>query len=103
MFAQEEGDGTAITFALRLMLCSSPSLVRSLYLKIGLLLNKSVIQSAICWGIGGMSAQRTHEREKLGSFATIGNILADTNHSTAPQCWTAPALDVNSFGEICTS
>ena len=28
-------------------------------------------------------------REKLGGFATIGNILADIDHTIPPQCWTA--------------
>ena len=34
-------------------------------------------------------AQRAHDRKKLGVFATIGNILAYTNHTTPPQRWTA--------------
>ena len=34
-------------------------------------------------------AQRTHDRKKLRVFATSGNILADTNHTTPPQHWTA--------------
>ena len=38
--------------------------------------------------MGGLLAQRAHDREKLGVFATIGNILAYTSHTTPPQCWT---------------
>ena len=38
---------------------------------------------------GGVSAQRAHDKEKLGVFAATGNILAYTDHTTPPQCWTA--------------
>ena len=43
-------------------------------------------------GIGGgvtARAQRAHERKKFWVFATIGNILACTDHTTPPQCWIA--------------
>ena len=35
------------------------------------------------------ATQHAHDRKKLGVFATIGNILAYTNHTTPPQRWTA--------------
>ena len=38
---------------------------------------------------GTTREHRAHERKKLGVFATIGNILAYTNHTTPPQRWTA--------------
>ena len=40
--------------------------------------------------VGTLHAQRAHDKEKWRFFDTIGNILAYTDHTTAPQCWTAP-------------
>ena len=44
-------------------------------------------------GKGGVSAQRAHSAymtgRNWGFFATIGNILVYTDHTTPPQCWTA--------------
>ena len=34
-------------------------------------------------------AEHAHDRKKLGVFATIGNNLACTDHTTPPQCWIA--------------
>ena len=56
------------------------------------------------WGrVDTTRTTREHDKQKLGVFATMGNILAYTDHTTPPQCWTAAAFDVHSVGEICTS
>ena len=65
--------------------------------------NKDIYTSHTTWAMTFWGhAQRTHDREKLGLLATIGNILDDADHTTPPQGWIAPAFDVHSVGEMCT-